>query len=201
MRLLLFVCCFLTTQSLLAQTPYAAQLATHREHYKAEFLTSSGGPLRTKEAVSKLQFYPADSTYRVTATVLLTPRAEPINVPTSGGTSAPEQPYAVLSFTLRGKPCELTVYRSLNLANNPAYRDYLFLPFKDATSGKDTYGGGRYMDLRTGDIQNGQIVLDFNKAYNPYCAYSSGYHCPIPPRTNWLPIALEAGEKTYPDDH
>lgn len=197
MRHLLFVGCLLLTCSALAQTPYATQLANHRDQYKAEFLESSGGPLRTREAVSKLQFYPADSTYRVTATVTLTPTAQPINLPTSGGTVAVQQPYALLSFKLNDKPYQLTVYRSLSLANNPKYRDYLFLPFKDATSGRATYGGGRYLDLRTGDIQNGQLVLDFNKAYNPYCAYSDGYHCPIPPRVNWLSAAVEAGEKTY----
>jgi hypothetical protein len=83
----------------------------------------------------------------------------------------------------------------------PEYRDYLFLPFKDATSGQETYGGGRYLDLRTGDIQNGQVMLDFNRSYNPYCAFKEGYPCPIPPKNNVLSVSIEAGEKAYSKAH
>ncbi|MEZ0487058.1 DUF1684 domain-containing protein [Fibrella aquatica] len=181
-----------------AQTPFDQQIAAHREHYKAEFLSTKNSPLQSQKAVSLLRFYPADSAYRVTATVQRLSGSAPIDLPTSmASRTAPEAPYATLSFTLNGKPCQLTVYKSLNLANNPLYRDYLFLPFTDATSGKETYGGGRYIDLRTGQIEDGKLVLDFNKAYNPYCAYKSGYACPIPPAANRLPIAVKAGELTY----
>ncbi|RYF66788.1 MAG: DUF1684 domain-containing protein [Cytophagaceae bacterium] len=185
-----------------AQTSFDQQIADHREHYKAEFLSTKNSPLQSQEAVSLLRFYPADSAYRVTATVQLTPGSVPVDLPTSmANRTATEAPYATLSFTINGKPCQLTVYRSLSLANNPLYRDYLFLPFTDATSGKETYGGGRYLDLRTGQIQNGKLVLDFNKAYNPYCAYKSGYACPIPPAANRLAVAIKAGELTYGDTH
>jgi len=78
------------------------------------------------------------------------------------------------------------------------YKNYLFLPFTDATTGVETYESGRYIDLQTGDIKNNQVVIDFNKAYNPYCAYVSGvYNCPIPPRENHLPVAILAGEKRF----
>ena len=70
----------------------------------------------------------------------------------------------------------------------------LFLPFQDSSA--DSYGGGRYLDIRTGDIRDGKLVLDFNRCYNPYCAYKEGYSCPIPPVENRLPVAIEAGEKT-----
>ncbi|MBO0950247.1 DUF1684 domain-containing protein [Fibrella forsythiae] len=185
-----------------AQTPFDQQIADHREQYKAEFLSTKSSPLQSKEAVSLLRFYPADSTYRVTATVQRTPGSVPVDLPTSmANRTATEVPYATLSFVINRKPCQLTVYRSLSLANNPLYRDYLFLPFTDATSGKETYGGGRYLDLRTGQIQNGRLVLDFNKAYNPYCAYKSGYACPIPPAANRLVIPIKAGELTYGGTH
>lgn len=185
-----------------AQTPFGQQVAEHREQYKAEFISTKSSPLQTQEAISLLRFYPADSTYRVTATVQLTPRSVPVDLPTSmANKTATEAPYATLSFTIDGKPCQLTVFRSLSLANNPLYRDYLFLPFTDATSGKETYGGGRYLDLRTGQIQNGKLVIDFNKAYNPYCAYKSGYACPIPPAANRLAIPIKAGELTYGGAH
>ena len=77
-------------------------------------------------------------------------------------------------------------------------KDYLLVPFGDATSGFESYGGGRYMDFNIPDIKNNKVVLDFNKAYNPYCAYVSGkYNCPLPPRENELPVAIFAGEKTF----
>ncbi|MEZ0540690.1 DUF1684 domain-containing protein [Fibrella arboris] len=186
----------------MAQTAFDQQIEDHREHYKAEFLSTKSSPLPSQEAVSLLRFYPADSAYRVTATVTRTPGSAPVDFPTSmANRTASEAPYATLSFTINGKPCRLTVYRSLGLANNPMYRDYLFLPFTDATTGQETYGGGRYLDLRTGQIQNGTLVLDFNKAYNPYCAYKSGYACPIPPAANRLAVAIKAGERTYGGAH
>jgi uncharacterized protein (DUF1684 family) len=96
---------------------------------------------------------------------------------------------------------QLTVYRSLALANIPAYKDYLLLLFTDDTNGKTTYGGGRYIDMRENEFKNGEVTLDFNKAYNPYCAFSSGYSCPKPPDENHLTIAVEAGEKIYGKAH
>jgi hypothetical protein len=185
----------------IAQTPFAEQIEEHRKTYKNEFLTAGNSPLKSEEALTYLQFFAPDSTYRVVATVQLTPTAEPFEMPTYSGATRPHFSYAVLSFTLHGKPQQLTIYRNLNLIRQPKYRDYLFLPFKDATSGQTTYGGGRYIDLRIGNIKNGQLTIDFNKAYNPYCAYSDGYACPIPPRTNVLSVPVEAGEKTYGKSH
>ena len=83
----------------------------------------------------------------------------------------------------------------------PQYRDYLFVPFKDLTNAHETYGGGRYLDFRMKDIEGASCVLDFNKAYNPYCAYSEGYNCPIPPRENHLEVRVEAGEMGFGKAH
>jgi uncharacterized protein len=95
----------------------------------------------------------------------------------------------------------LMVYQSQALLQKAGTRDYLFIPFTDATSGTDSYGAGRYIDGTISDIRNGSLVLDFNKAYNPYCAYSAGYNCPIPPRENDLPVAIRAGERNYGKTH
>jgi len=73
----------------------------------------------------------------------------------------------------------------------------LFIPFADVTSGDETYGTGRYIDISTKDIINNTVVIDFNKAYNPYCAYSNGYNCPIPPAENYLAVAIKAGERSF----
>jgi uncharacterized protein (DUF1684 family) len=184
-----------------AQSTYNEAITKHRQTYKDEFLESSRSPLRTREAVSMIRFYEPDSLYRVVATVQRTQEAEPFAMPTYNGQTSEQVAYATLSFTLLGKRHTLTVYRSLALATNPKYRDYLFLPFKDVTTGKETYGGGRYLDLRTVDIKNGQLPVDFNKAYNPYCAYGDGYACPIPPAGNTLTVAVRAGEKKYVKSH
>lgn len=201
MRLLLILLACLSFRVVLAQTPFAEQLDKHRETYKKDLMASAGGPLTAEEDLAYIQFYAADSTYRVTATVERIPKAEPFDMPTYNGMTRPHVAYALLSFVLRGKPQQLTLYRNLNVIRIPEYRDYLFLPFKDSTSGKETYGGGRYLDLRTGDIQNGRVTLDFNKAYNPYCAFKEGYPCPIPPKNNRMTVPVEAGEKTFGKEH
>ncbi|MEI9956742.1 MAG: DUF1684 domain-containing protein [Ferruginibacter sp.] len=92
---------------------------------------------------------------------------------------------------------QLTVYQSKSLTKNDQYKDYLFIPFTDATSGDESYGSGRYIDILTTDIKNNTVTIDFNKAYNPYCAYTTGYNCPIPPRENYLIVAVKAGEKSF----
>lgn len=79
--------------------------------------------------------------------------------------------------------------------------DYLFIPFKDKTNGAATYGGGRYLELRMGEIIDNKVVIDFNKCYNPYCAYSEGFNCPIPPLENHLDIKIEVGEKMFAKSH
>ena len=73
--------------------------------------------------------------------------------------------------------------------------EHIFIPFADSTSGEDTYGAGRYLEL--GEIKNDRVVIDFNYAYNPYCAYSIDFSCPLPPAENYLAVAIEAGEKNY----
>lgn len=201
MRFLTLLFLGLLTRAAFAQAPFADQLAKHRETYRKDLLAASGGPLTDEADLSYVQFYAPDSTYRVVATVERIPNAEPFEMPTYNGKTRAHVAYALLTFTLNSQPQTLTLYRNLNVIKMPEYRDYLFLPFKDATSGTETYGGGRYMDLRVGDIRNGQVTLDFNKAYNPYCAFKEGYPCPIPPKTNTLSIPVQAGEKAYGKEH
>jgi uncharacterized protein (DUF1684 family) len=103
-----------------------------------------------------------------------------------------------LKFKLNGKDYFLNVYQSDAdvLAKFPEYKDILFVPFKDATNGKETYGGGRYIDIKM--LSSKKVILDFNLAYNPSCAYGSDrYSCPIPPKENFLQVEINAGEKSY----
>jgi len=122
---------------------------------------------------------------------------EPFELPTYSGITKTFIKYATLSFDLGGETRDLSVYRNLEVIRMPQYKNYLFLPFKDQTSGDITYGGGRYINLSTLDIKNSKVELDFNKCYNPWCAYSDGFNCPIPPVENTLNMEILAGEKNY----
>jgi uncharacterized protein len=105
--------------------------------------------------------------------------------------------YGFITFTLNNKPYKLYIYQSESLMHKEGFEDYLFLPFTDNTNYKTTYGGGRYLDFKLGDIKNNILELDFNKCYNPYCAYAEGFSCPIPPAENSLQTTIEAGEKLW----
>ncbi|GAB4243052.1 MAG: DUF1684 domain-containing protein [Saprospiraceae bacterium] len=203
MRLLLIPAFALFFLSLAAQSgdDYAAQIAEFREHYKEEFKADPRAPLKTDEELAAMRFYPSDPSYRVEAVFVATPEAKPFEMATYSGITKPYRKYGVLLFELNGKKLKLAVYESLRLKNMPQFKDHLFLPFKDATNGEETYGGGRYIDLSSADIVDGKLVLDFNKAYNPWCCYSDGYSCPIPPTENHLDVPIRAGEMMYAGEH
>lgn len=187
---LVFICSTAAAQN------HNASIAKHREDYKAAFIKETRSPLNEAD-LKHLHFFDADSTYAVVAKVELLSNQKVFNMPTYDGTSKEFIRYARVKFSHNKRELELTLYRNIALATNPAYKDLLFLPFTDQTNQKTTYGGGRYIDLSLGDIKNGQLMIDFNKAYNPYCAYSDGYRCPIPPEENDLSIEILAGEKLY----
>lgn len=137
-------------------------------------------------------FFPIDLKYRVTAQLKRTENAEPFEIPTSSGRTQPYREYGKATFVIDGKSYVLTLFQNLNLIKRPEYKDHLFLPFRDETKGIETYGGGKYIDLR---ISKGdEIVIDFNQSYHPYCAYNAfDYSCPIVPDENFLPVRIEAG--------
>lgn len=136
-------------------------------------------------------FFPIDLKYVVTANVTLTPNSPFKPMPATGSIVNNYRAYAVIDFELDGQTCQLTLYQSKELTSNPEYHDYLFLPFTDQTSGSESYGGGRYLDVR---IPEGDtMIINFNLAYNPYCAYSNRYSCPKVPANNDLPVAVKAG--------
>lgn len=179
---------------------FATTIAKHREEYKAAFLKEERSPLKEKD-LKNLDFYAADSTYAVTAKVELLNDDAVILIPTYSGAPREYLRYAQVKFMLGNQLQVLTLYKSIALSKLAEFKNYLFLPFNDPTNGKETYGGGRYMDLNQLDIQNEQIKLDFNKAYNPYCAFSDGYQCPKPPKENELKLDITAGEKKFLGAH
>jgi uncharacterized protein len=146
----------------------------------------------------QLSFFDVDESYRVVARFERTQNNQWFQMPTSGKMKQVYRVYGILSFTITNTLVKMKLYQSQGLMGSEAYKNYLFLPFTDATTGVETYESGRYIDLQTTDIKNNEVVIDFNKSYNPYCAYVSGvYNCPIPPRENHLVVAIKAGEKTY----
>lgn len=150
----------------------------------------------------QMKFYEVNKAYRVTADFRPSASAQWLTFKTSGTVNKVFRLYGTLLFTLNGKECSLNVYQSQNLMTNAEYKNYLFLPFTDLTTGKETYGSGRYLDLTTADIRNNKATIDFNKAYNPYCAYVNGiYNCPVPPKENALPVEVKAGEKAFGKAH
>lgn len=175
---------------------YTEQIAKHREVYKQDFLKDSHSPLKEAD-LQHLHFYEIDSAYSIMAKVDILKNEKIFKMPTYDGTSKEFYRYAKISFNLNGTSIIMTLYKNVALSANPAYKDLLFLPFTDQTNQKETYGGGRYIDLREKDIKDNQIEVDFNKAYNPYCAYSDGYRCPVPPEENDLQVEVKAGEKLY----
>ena len=172
------------------------EITIHRENYKADFLKDPRSPL-TESDLHHLDFFPPSAHARVTAIFKATPGDPPFEMPTYSGITRSYRKWGEATFLWRKDSITLSIYENLTLIANPLYKDYLFLPFKDATNGLTTYGGGRYLNMSKADTEDGVILIDFNKAYNPWCAYSDGYNCPIPPTENQILIPIDAGEKQY----
>jgi uncharacterized protein (DUF1684 family) len=186
----------LTCASLLSQPAYNAWLTNHREEYKQGFLRDERAPL-AQEDLSGLAFFPADSTWKLTCQCALTDNASPFELPTYSGVTRTYIHYATATCERNKQTFEVRLYKNMTQPANPLYSSHLFLPFKDETNDETTYGGGRYINLSSKEIVNQKIIIDFNTCYNPWCAYSSGYNCPIPPRENHFPFEIRAGEMKY----
>ena len=195
----ILICCLLA-EGLWAQTDttrFLQNLQEHREHYKQEFLTEPQAPL-TEADTAQLAFYPPALGWQITARFEQTPDSKPFQMATYSGAQKPYRQYGLLHFEQDGKPYTLAIYQSLRLIEKEEYKDYLFLPFNDSSNGETTYGGGRYLDFKIGDIsKDNTLLLDFNLCYNPWCAYSDGYSCPIPPAINHIELAITAGEMLF----
>jgi hypothetical protein len=160
----------------------------------------------THEVVHKkdkkhFHFFPISSNYNVNCTFEKITDTVGFTMTTSAKTLKHYFKYGRLEFTIDGTQYHLFVYQSSDLMQTEQYRNYLFVPFTDATTGDESYGSGRYLEFYIADIQNNILHLDFNKAYNPYCAYSPNYKCPIPPKENFLPVAIKAGEMNFGKAH
>ena len=179
------------------QQKWKKEIGRYRTEQQAEFADSLTSPLTPGErrVFRGLNYYKPDYRYRIKARLMLSPGDQAFEMPRSGGNTGTYRRYGTLYFLLGSDSCRLDVFQSMKLMGKPGYEDYLFLPFKDLTNGSQTYSGGRFLDLRVPN--NDTVVVDFNKAYNPLCAYNHKYSCPIPPPGNHLKVFIRAGEKNY----
>ena len=144
-----------------------------------------------------LDFFPINENYIVNAQFVRTKKEKVFKMKTSTDRLPEYVKYGKLQFTIDNVTYKLNVYQNIDLIKKPGFDDYLFLPFSDTTNGKETYIGGRYVNLK---IQKGKTwKIDFNKAYNPYCAYNPKYSCPIVPLENDLNVSILAGVKRFHD--
>lgn len=196
MKLWFSVLFFLAVMHNAHSQTYADSLAKHRQKYIEDLVGEPRLNLK-KSQTDKINFYPPNLSYAIWAVVTPTPGSKPFMIPTKSGKQKPFKEYCKLTFKLNGEEHILHAYQGMDLIKDTTYKDYLFVPFKDRTNYESTYGGGRYIDLSLKDIVNGIILLDFNKCYNPYCAFADGFNCPIPPDENSLPVEIAAGEKNF----
>ena len=168
-----------------------------QKELNAKYKDASQSPLKDKDRkqFEGLDFFKFDSLYVVEASFKRTPNEKPFKMKTTTSRRPIYVKYGELSFNLKGESFTLNIYQNQELITKEGYEDYLFLPFLDETNGLESYGGGRYVDAR---IPEGEtMIIDFNQAYNPYCAYNDKYSCPLVPRKNYLKTRIEAGVKAF----
>ena len=171
---------------------YVSSVQQERSQKDIFFKADPDSPLNAeqKDTFKQLYYYPIDPNYRIEADVEVMPLPEPIALTTSDGQQRLLNRWGFANFSINGKDQRLLLLKPVEEEENR-----LFIPFSDATSALQTYGAGRYLDVEL--PESNTLVLDFNKAYNPYCAYSDNFSCPLPPGENRLQVPIQAGEKTY----
>ena len=177
----------------------SAAVEKFQKELNTEYADAKTSPLTAEDlAVFKtLEFYPINEKFFVTAKFVRTESEKPFEMKTSTDRKPLYVKYGEAHFVIDGLDYKLNLYRNIELSKKEEYKDYLFLPFSDLTSGKESYIGGKYIDMK---IPKGEtIVIDFNTSYNPYCAYNPKYSCPKVQLENDLNIEIKAGVKKFHD--
>lgn len=199
--ILLFVSAAFTfsqDQNSMNLSDYKTEIEKYRTGKNIKMLYTESTPL-TKEQLASfkgLKYFDPDINFRVEGKLRKADKPEVILMKTSTDREPAYVRYGEVYFTMDGKEIKLAVFQNKKMLDLSQDTNMLFVPFRDQTSGTETYGGGRYIDCEipaAGDM----IILDFNKAYNPYCAYNHKFSCVIPPEENRLPVRIEAGEKVF----
>lgn len=173
---------------------YAAQLRKARNEKNRAFREAPTSPLSTaqKPQFDSLKYYPASLDFVVEAAISRNANPDTALIQMSDNKAEKYLRWGIAKFDIDNKPQQLGIYLKASGTDST-----LFIPFTDATNGHETYGGGRYLDTAKPASEATEIKLDFNQAYNPYCAYNNDYSCPVPPAENRLQVAIPAGEKSF----
>ncbi|GAB4449310.1 MAG: DUF1684 domain-containing protein [Anaerolineae bacterium] len=169
---------------------YIDTVEMNREQKDQYFRANPYSPIAIEQRVNftGLNYYPVDVAMRLSLPLERAAEPTPLTIRTNTGEERPFLRIGTVSFEVEGQPATLAIYRGQD-------HDELFVPFRDATSGGETYGAGRYLEPE--ELADGNILLDFNAAYNPFCAYSDDFSCPLPPAENHLNVPIRAGEMNY----
>ena len=195
----------ITGNSVLAQeqqdvssSSYSKTIEDARKGINIKFMYTDESPLPPDERKSfkGLNYFPIDDKYRVEAVLEKDSVPKTIVMKTSTSRAPEYIKYGVVKFQIDTFHLELSVFQYTKLLDQPNQERHLFIPFRDETTHLETYGGGRYIDSEI-PVEGNTLILDFNKAYNPYCAYNHRYSCVVPPDENQLPVRIEAGEKVF----
>lgn len=194
-KLLYIIILTLITQVGFSQNSYTEKIKKFQDKINKEYADSATSPLTKEDLASfkSLEFYPIDKDFRINAKFKRTEKELPFKMETTTDRAPEYVKYGEIEFKLKGEKFKVNIYQSIRLREKEEYKDYLFLPFRDLSSGITSYGGGRYVDLKI--PEGNTIIIDFNKAYNPYCAYNHKYSCVIPPSENFIDIEIKAGVK------
>jgi uncharacterized protein (DUF1684 family) len=176
-----------------------ASVEKFQKELNTEYADAKTSPLTTEDLAlfKALDFYPINEKFFVTAKFIRTENEKPFEMKTSTDRKPLYVKYGEAHFSIDGLNYKLNIYRNIELSKKEEYKDYLFLPFSDLTSGNESYIGGKYIDMKTPKGET--IVIDFNTSYNPYCAYNHKYSCPKVPLENDLNIEIKAGVKKFHD--
>ncbi|MDG6990048.1 MAG: DUF1684 domain-containing protein [Nitrososphaerota archaeon] len=174
------------------QATWERALIRFRREKDDFFVAAGDSPLQETEKASftGLKYFAPDPSLRIEARLQWYEEEEGVMVSTSKGTRQLYNRVGYFELDIGGEPIRLNAYQAAERED-----PNLFIPFRDATSGNESYGAARYLDLEV--EHDDEYAVDFNYAYNPYCAYSEDYVCPLPPQENWLKVPIRAGEKAY----
>jgi hypothetical protein len=166
---------------------YITTIRNLRSDKDAYLRKDTASPIENKANFKGLKYFEIDSAFKITGKIDKLTSGQTINISMSGGEVEEYEAYGNLTFEIESIKCALKIFKTPE--------GNLFLPFKDLTSNKETYGAGRYLDFGIDDVNDKQLTIDFNKAYQPFCAYNHTFTCPVPPAENFLNVAVKAGER------
>ena len=196
MRPIFIICISFLIISCGPDPAYLNEINSYRTEHLGDLIHNERAPLDSSN-LEDVTFFDLDPSWKLHGEFQAATNSDSFDMATYSGKTKPYFTYGEVTLDRGDSRFTIEVYKSVRLSAMPEYATHLFLPFKDVTNGESSYGGGRYIDLDESDINNNVVLIDFNKCYNPWCAYSDGFNCPIPPKANHMDFEILAGESAY----